>query len=253
MPAIAKPQRLSLTQHCLRSIQQYVADNNLGPGDKLPPMQEWSAQLGVSVVVVREAFQALQALGLVDIQHGRGIFVRGLKDTDFLDMIAFRHSLESLTLEETVEMRGMLDLAALENCIARASPEGIQRLEQLLQEMLDDPSIPGTYSAKHAAFHRAMLEVSGNRILVSIGVPLLNTFWGLGWRQEIQDAARDCEYDSEAIHAAFLDAIKNKDFSRTRELVDEHLMGLCSRYSVFPCGRACESIGMLSVLAAVGQ
>jgi len=251
--SIAKPQRLSLTQHCVRSIQQYVADNELGPGDKLPSMQEWAQQLGVSVVVVREAFQALQALGLVHIQHGRGIFVRGLKDTDFLDMIAFRHSLESLTLEETIEMRGMLDLAALESCIARASPEGIERLEHLLHELLDDPSVPGVYSAKHGRFHHAMLEVSGNRILVSIGVPLLNTFWALGWRQEIQDAARACAYDSDATHAAFLDAIKNKDFSHTRELVDRHLLGLCSRYGVFPCGNECESVGTLSVLAKVGQ
>jgi len=37
-----------------------------------------------------------------------------------------------------------------------------------------------------------------------------------------------------AIHEAYLEAIKNRDFSRTRELVDQQLLGLCSKYHVFP-------------------
>ena len=72
---VTKPQRADLVRQCIDSIQHYVSLNEMAPGEKLPSLQEWSDTLGVSVVVVREAFRALQALGVVDIQHGRGIYV----------------------------------------------------------------------------------------------------------------------------------------------------------------------------------
>ena len=37
-----------------------------------------------------------------------------------------------------------------------------------------------------------------------------------------------------AAHAAYLDAIRNRDLSQTRTLVDRHLLRLCSKYRVFP-------------------
>ena len=92
--SITKPRRVNLTRQCLRSIRQYIAQNDLCPGDRLPSQQDWAEMLGVSALVVREAFQALQALGLVEIQHGRGIFVRGVEEADFLTLLAFDRSLE---------------------------------------------------------------------------------------------------------------------------------------------------------------
>ena len=238
MAPITKPQRVSLTQHCIRSIRQYVSDNSLGPGARLPSMQEWAAQLGVSVVVVREALRALEALGAVDIQHGRGIFVQGLKDTHFLDLLAFRHPLDSLTVEEMLEIRAMLDLVALEGCIARATPEGVEKLERILRQLAASRQRPGAASDTHLLFHQAMMEASGNRLLESIGVPLLNTFQRLGWSQRIGEASQIADYDPIGPHAALVEAIKNRDFSHMCELVDAHLSGMCSRFGVFPCAGA---------------
>jgi len=86
-----------------------------------------------------------------------------------------------------------------------------------------------------------MLEASGNRLLVSIGMPLMNTFWALGSRKEVREIAEAHQVDPVAIHAAYLDAIRNRDFSHTREVVDRHLLWLCSRYGVFPCGNVSSS------------
>ena len=153
---------------------------------KLPSLQEWADMLEVSVVVVREAFRALQALGLVDIQHGRGIYVCSLDEMNFLGILSFRSSLDQFSLEEIIEARAMLELAILETCIARATPAMIAELEGIVDELRNNPPLAGIDSNLHKLFHQTMLKASGDRLLASIGMPLLNTFWSLGNSGKIQ-------------------------------------------------------------------
>jgi len=231
---VTKPQRADLTRQCIESIQTYVSLNQVAPGEKLPSLQEWSDSLGVSVVVVREAFRALQALGVVDIQHGRGIYVMEPEDTDFLAFLSFRQSLDRFSLEEVIEGRAMLELAVLETCIGRADNAAIAELEIALGDLRRHPSVAGRDSVEHKRFHQAMLTASGDRLLATIGLPLLNTYWALGNSGRIELPKDVAGTDMFASHAAYLDAVKRRDFSQTRELVDQHLFGLCSRYGIFP-------------------
>ena len=234
MTRVPKPQRVNLTRQCVTSIQRYIAAQGLGTGDRLPSLQEWTEMLGVSIVVVREAFRSLEALGLVDIQHGRGIYIRGVEETDLLDLLTFTRSLDSFTLEEVIEGRAMLELAVLESCIARAQAHEIAEMEGILGQMRDDPPLPGVDSLLHKLFHRAMLRATGDRLLFNVGMPLLNTFWALGNSGRLQLPPDAAQIDMVAAHAAYLQAIRDRDLANTRVLVDRHLLGLCSRYQVFP-------------------
>lgn len=240
---IAKPRRADLTRQCVDSIQEYIDFHNLRPGARLPSLSEWADLLGVSILVVREAFRALQALGLVDIHHGRGVYLSSPEETDFLGYLAFRHSLDRFTLEEVIEGRAMLELTVLEACIARAGDAAIAELEGILDDLRRDPPLAGQDSPDHKRFHQAMLRASGDRLLESIGLPLLNTFWVLGNNGRIALPADVHEIDMLACHAAYLDAIKRRDFSRTRELVNEHLFGLCSRLGIFPFAELAQRRG----------
>lgn len=231
---ITKPRHVDLTRQCIDSIQDYISVHRAKPGDKLPTLQEWTEMLGVSVVVVREAFRGLQALGLVDIKHGRGIFLTEPEDSDFLDYLGFRHSLDRFSFEEVIEGRAMLELTVLETCIGRADDATIAELEAILVELRKNPPLAGQDSADHKRFHQVMLKATGDRLLASIGLPLLNTYWVLG-NSGMIDLPEDID-DTDMIvcHEAYLDAIKRRDFSHTRELVDRHLFGLCSRSGIFP-------------------
>jgi len=46
------------------------------PGERLPSERQLGEQLGMSRASVREAIRGLEALGLVDVRHGQGVFVR---------------------------------------------------------------------------------------------------------------------------------------------------------------------------------
>ena len=236
MPSVDDPLRANLTRQCLTSIQRYILDHHLGPGDKLPSLPQWAEMLGVSVRAVREAMQALQALDLVDIQHGRGIFVRSVEDSDFLDFLV-RSRLPRVSTEEVVQARAMLELVALEACIANATPQDIAELEQILDQYRDDLAHGGQLRGAdcHRLFHYRMLQATGSQLLYMLGVPLWNAYIALGATGRLPPEEQP-QTDPIETHGAYLRAIKDRDFSHTRDLVNRHLLGLCAHYHVFPFG-----------------
>jgi GntR family transcriptional regulator len=56
-----------------------IESGAVGPGDRLPPERELAADLGVSRMTVRQAFDALARRGMVERGVGRGTFVAAPK------------------------------------------------------------------------------------------------------------------------------------------------------------------------------
>ena len=60
----------------LTFFRDRLLSGDLKAGDRLLPERELAQALDVSRPVLREALRSLAMLGLLDIQHGRGAFVR---------------------------------------------------------------------------------------------------------------------------------------------------------------------------------
>lgn len=56
-------------------VAEYIAEQRLRPGDRLPTEQEFAEQFGVSRTIVRDAIKMLTPSGLVRTRRGSGIFV----------------------------------------------------------------------------------------------------------------------------------------------------------------------------------
>ena len=59
----------------IRNLLDLIVRGRIRPGDKLPSTGNLAKQMGVSVVSAREAVQSLATIGLLEISHGRGIFL----------------------------------------------------------------------------------------------------------------------------------------------------------------------------------
>jgi DNA-binding FadR family transcriptional regulator len=68
-------ERRNLSEVVADRIRQYIMDNRLKPGDRLPTEQELSDRFGVSRVSTREATKALGFLGIIDAAPRRGLVV----------------------------------------------------------------------------------------------------------------------------------------------------------------------------------
>ncbi len=89
-------------------VERYVQGNGLAPGDRLPGERELCELLGVSRASVREALRALEARGVVRVQHGKGVFVAA-PDQGGQSLQRFAR-LREVGLEELFAMREVLEV-----------------------------------------------------------------------------------------------------------------------------------------------
>lgn len=69
--------RRTLAEQMADALQESILRGDWPAGAALPTEPELAAEFGVSRAVVRDATRLLIARGLVDAQHGRGVFVTG--------------------------------------------------------------------------------------------------------------------------------------------------------------------------------
>lgn len=81
-------------EQTMRWIQQYIADHDLRPGDRLPPEPELAQAASVSLITLRRAMAEMAMRGLVRREQGRGTYVQAtLIDTETTRLGSLRDTL----------------------------------------------------------------------------------------------------------------------------------------------------------------
>jgi len=134
----------SLAGRIVDSIRDMVERGQLKPGERLPPERELAAQLGVSRTALREALHTLAALELVEVRHGRGVFVVGDSVQATVQRLSLALSEQPATagssasseaiarLRELFDIRRVLEGAAAEWAAQRATSEQIAEMRTIL-------------------------------------------------------------------------------------------------------------------------
>lgn len=81
-------------EQTMRWLQQYIAEHELSPGDRLPPEPELAQAAGVSLITLRRAMAEMAMRGLVRREQGRGTYVQAtLIDTETTRLGSLRETL----------------------------------------------------------------------------------------------------------------------------------------------------------------
>ena len=70
-----REKRSPLQSEIIRFIQNYISENGLTQGDKLPSQEQLIAMMGVSRTSLREAVKTLEAKGILTVLNGKGIYI----------------------------------------------------------------------------------------------------------------------------------------------------------------------------------
>ncbi|WP_178134008.1 GntR family transcriptional regulator [Vineibacter terrae] len=134
-------------------IAAAISEGRFAPGERL--VESWLADtLKVSRGPVREALKSLAARGLVEIRPNLGACVASPSEESLGQAIVMRGLLEGAAARVAAVSRDAAQRALLEQAVARMRAAADKDdLERLLDE--------------HWAFHRALVEGSGNAHLVS--------------------------------------------------------------------------------------
>jgi DNA-binding FadR family transcriptional regulator len=105
----------TLAEQVTGSIKEAILDGQWGPGEALPTEPELAESFGVSRAVVRDATRMLAAKGLVEAQHGRGVFVTKSQVEAFGDalLLALRREGASVWDVEQFEQMVFPEVCAL--------------------------------------------------------------------------------------------------------------------------------------------
>lgn len=156
----------SLTGRIREQIDKYLADQDLGPGDRLPSERELSALLGVSRPSLREAIKSLQAEGRLSVRHGQGVYVEEPATSRQLkrSLVSYEHD-----MEELYAMREVLEVPAARWAAQRRDTEQT-RLIRAAHDELEAASVqtPPDFDELQRldiAFHQRIVTAAGNKFL----------------------------------------------------------------------------------------
>ncbi len=160
-----KINRVKIHAEVEKSIRKFISDNNLQSGDTLPSERNLVEQLGVGRSTLRESLRAMEALGVIEVVAGKGIFVAQTnKLTTVMDELS--KLLESkVSVLEILQIRKQLDFLAAELAAKHATADQIKELEQPLLKMEIKMKTGEDGGEDDLEFHRKLWEASGNSIL----------------------------------------------------------------------------------------
>jgi DNA-binding FadR family transcriptional regulator len=207
------------------AIEQLINSGALKPGEKLPPENDLARQFGVSRPTIREAVVALETAGLVEVKWGDATYIRERRLGELhlrwtaLDALS-TGPLEQLETSALIEGELAAFAAARRDTSAAiaAALEGAAPM---------DPKFP---AALTRAFHFAVIEASGNRLLGSMATALwsmrADRAWYGRWRRlSLLDADPQLGDERRALADA-IRAVEPQEARRTMNRLHERLRTL---------------------------
>ena len=158
----------SVPELVIDRIVELIAQGELPPGATLPSERELAAQLGVSIIALREATRVLKTLGVLGSATRRGTVVLPNAAYAQFEQLGILMALSEQTMANVVEARSILEGRAVRLAAVRATSDEIRDLRRILGRQRLAVNDVVRFPIEDEAFHRAAVAASHNPILVTV-------------------------------------------------------------------------------------
>jgi DNA-binding GntR family transcriptional regulator len=211
-PSLAVPARTSsLALRIADALTDAIAEGAIEPGERLVET-EIAAQMGVSRVPLREALKLLEAQGIVEVLPHRGARVVPFDDTQVDRVCEVRVALERLALRTAVP-------------VFQVDTTRLAMLDRLIDAMLLAARRQAwlEVSKLDLAFHRTVVEASGNEIVVKLWEALARHVLIVFGREVRSERAGPRLVEQ---HARLRDLLAAGDLTSLLEEIEPHILRL---------------------------
>ncbi len=190
----------------IKFLLDLIMKGEVKPGDKLPSTENLAKEIGTSVLSAREAVQSLSAVGLVEISHGRGIFM-----TEGAPVI-----------EELLEARKIIESRNAMMAAQNIDSGCLGKIEDLLTEMDGDIERGDidSFSEMDYEFHLSIGKAAGNRILLKV---LENIKDLLRYQQSTINSLPNIIRSSSVRHREIFEAIQTGNPNLASQIMTKHI------------------------------
>lgn len=226
-----------------RQISDFIREGNYPPGSRLPGERDLAKQFEVSRVTIREAQIALEAIGVLDIRIGSGVYVLSPEPER-------KETFPAISAFELTEARSLIESEAAALAATTINDDELDTLEAIV-EMMADESSPDS-AIEHDAdrdFHLTIARATKNASLVDI----VERLWRM--RTEVPEIAEAydsiCEMDQDSRlkeHKDIVIALREREPGKARAAMQQHFR--CILESML---RATEELAIKEVRARVRE
>lgn len=189
-------------------------------GAKLPSERQLAEELGVGRAQVREAIQSLGLLGVVDIRHGDGTYLRE-SGSDFLPrVIEWGLFLGEPRVLDLIEARQHIEVALSGLAARRATDADVERMRASLEAMERISGDEAAFVDLDVEFHRVIAAAARNTALADV----LSNITSLlrVWMARSLRAAGETS-SSHGEHVAVVEAIASRDKRAAETAMRQHM------------------------------
>ncbi|MGL6200628.1 MAG: FadR/GntR family transcriptional regulator [Lachnospiraceae bacterium] len=202
-------------------ICQYIKDENLQPGDKLPGERKLASEWQVSRPTIREAIRELENTGVLRVEVGKGTFV-----TDYVEsrQLSIRFALKNFL--ELFEVKTVLERYSLERAIPNIPEDKLNRLEKMavkMNQLADDGIIARDIDHE---FHKCILDCYGNWEMTNLVCNMIEAYETFD--DELYGYFDDKDFDYKPVllktfeyHLEMVKSMKERNVAETLKNYDE--------------------------------
>lgn len=211
-----------LVSMVIERVDEHIRRNGLMVGDLLPSEGTFAEQLGVSRVVMREAFRSLAAIGVIDVGSGRKARVAAIDSNVLAAIVDHAVHVEQVSVQQIWDLRRTLEARTVTLAALRRLEPEADRILRLAAAMRADFHEAEKVMAHDIAFHEAIAAAARNpsfSLVLGGFEKVMRQTWPIGWRSRANDAERMENVES---HEQIARAIKASDPQAAQAAMAEH-------------------------------
>lgn len=211
-------------EQIIDQIKEMIYTGELKKGDKLPSERSLTDELKVSRASIREAFSALEMIGLIESKHGEGTFIKEDTDDNFLKPLSLLFMLEEDFEKELIELRKMIEISVARLAAARASQRDLVEIKKAVQLLEDHFGNAEMSRSADREFHYALARASRNTLVQKL-LNSISEVMDIYLANTIEKIVLDGDKNKILIHQhqKIFAAISNHDGLVAQKMMEEHL------------------------------
>lgn len=226
MPKFQAVKQTKAYAEIVEQISAMIAGGELKPEERLPSERTLSASLGIGRQSLREALSVLEAVGLIEVRHGIGTFVRA--DALAKSPEVSRNEVDEINPFTFLEARRVIEPEVAALAAKRATEQEMEKMDAALAAFKGSDSSGKTEHELDRAFHLALARGAHNDILYRsmsmITEQMSSQLWMVMKEKSLEAPGRPELFHKD--HEAILEAIKLRDHKRASQAMLAHLKGV---------------------------
>jgi len=178
------PRRKTLSRDIAEILTRRITSGQYEVGSKMPTERLLSLEFGVNRHAVREALKRLEAIGLIRIKHGAGIFIERIKFTAGVEVFDSLLTNEDGTvnksfLRDVLEFRRQMIMTVIQLAVKRRKARELGKICRLIDDLT---FVQGKYESDEEAritldLFEAITAATHNGVYMLVHNTLSRIFW----------------------------------------------------------------------------